>query len=382
MQKCTVGSFGAYSTKKGLGEKMFNRDWNEKLEVITTETLRERAEKEFDEMNTLTQSEIMISIGAGLSGSAIDILCIKGPVRTPQGIEDGSWGNFVRKQFSKCFPQEKMQKLANTSFCKVTYDAQDNRNTIIPVEGLSTNLHRLLSPGHDPVLGMVVGVKDILTGTMTTIDTIGNFASQKIPGCEKRKGKDLFESIAKQIVHLESDVTTSMGLPVPFMVLFNVLQFGNIGELDKTIAEIVQEMYKGGYDFIHFCSLAFPVMVTEVIIRLAYAVERIKEGASTVEAVPILMPGEHSKLATMLLIGHSVAAAVNAGKVYFTKNPMSINYNQWIRFAQCACKETKWVLFGKKKAKEDYIENYMIRELDNSYKGIWNGVQRLSPIRI
>ena len=165
-------------------------------------------------------------------------------------------------------------------------------------------------------------------------------------------------------------------------MLLKKLQFGNIGKFDKTIAEIVQEMYKGGYDFIHFCTLALPVMVTEVIIRLAYAVERIKKGASTAEAVPILMPGEHSKLATMLLIGHSVAAAVNAGKVYFTKNPMLINYNQWIRFAQCACKEIKWVLFGKKKAKEDYIENYMIRELDNSYKGIWNGIQRLSPIRI
>lgn len=60
---------------------MFNRDWNEKLEVITTETLRERAEKEFDEMNALTQTEIMTSVGAGLCGSAIDILCIKGPVK-------------------------------------------------------------------------------------------------------------------------------------------------------------------------------------------------------------------------------------------------------------------------------------------------------------
>ena len=39
-------------------------------------------------------------------------------------------------------------------------------------------------------------------------------------------------------------------------------------------------MYYEGYDFIHFCSLSIPVMITEVIVRLGYALKRIKEGNS------------------------------------------------------------------------------------------------------
>ena len=34
------------------------------------------------------------------------------------------------------------------------------------------------------------------------------------------------------------------------------------------------------------------------------------------------------KLGTMLFTAHSVAAAINAGKVVFTENPMAINYPQ------------------------------------------------------
>ena len=69
-----------------------------------------------------------------------------------------------------------------------------------------------------------------------------------------RTEMNIFEAIAKQIIHLKSDITTSMGLPVPLMSLFNLLQFGSIDEAEQTIAEIVQGMYYEGYDFIHFCS--------------------------------------------------------------------------------------------------------------------------------
>lgn len=50
---------------------------------------------------------------------------------------------------------------------------------------------------------------------------------------------------------------------------------------------------------------------------------------------------KHPKLATMLFIGHSAATAVNAGKVYFTQNPMAINYPQWIAFAKYSYKQLK-----------------------------------------
>ena len=60
--------------------------------------------------------------------------------------------------------KEEMEKLANSKVSKVPYDAQDNRNTKIYVDGLSAYYHRLMSLGHDPLMGLIFGVSDILTG--------------------------------------------------------------------------------------------------------------------------------------------------------------------------------------------------------------------------
>ena len=81
------------------------------------------------------------------------------------------------------------------------------------------------------------------------------------------------------------------------------------------------------------------VMIVEVVTRIGYAFKHIKEGYSVKESIPFSMNREkHPKLATMLFIGHSAATAVNAGKVYFTQNPMAINYPQWIAFAKYSYK--------------------------------------------
>ena len=105
----------------------------------------------------------------------------------------------------------------------------------------------------------------------------GKFVIQVMENYANRKESDIFAAIAKQIIHFKSDITTSMGLPAPLMSLFNLLQFGKIGEEELTIAEIVQGMYYEGYDFIHFCSMSIPTMIIEVVVRLAYAIKRIKK---------------------------------------------------------------------------------------------------------
>src|SRR5699024_570301 len=120
----------------------------------------------------------------------------------------------------------------------------------------------------------------------------GNIVSQVMENYADRKESDIFAAIAKQIIHFKTDITTSMGLPAPLMGLFNLLQFGSIGEEEQTIAEIVQGMYYEGYDFIHFCSQSIPVMVSEVIVRLGYAIKRIKEGNSIRASIPISLNRE------------------------------------------------------------------------------------------
>lgn len=54
---------------------------------------------------------------------------------------------------------------------------------------------------------------------MTTIDKTGKIVSQVMENYVDRKESDIFAAIAKQIIHFKSDITTSMGLPAPFIVV-------------------------------------------------------------------------------------------------------------------------------------------------------------------
>lgn len=338
--------------------------------IFTEDELRENSaavrklNAEYAALNRLDRMDVSISAFAALTSAAIDLLLVGIPKKGPEGLSAGTLSNYIRDYFEKKYPEDEMQKLAYSKESKVPYDAQDNRNTTEYVQGLSAYYHRLLSLGHDPLLGLVVGVIDILTGRMTTIDKAGNIVSQVMENYADRKESDIFAAIAKQIIHFKTDITTSMGLPTPLMGLFNLLQFGSIGEEEQTIAEIVQGMYYEGYDFIHFCSQSIPVMVSEVIVRLGYTIKRIKEGNSIRASIPISLSREkHPKLATMLFIAHAGATAANAGKIYFTKNPMAINYPQWLAFAKYSYSQLKWVIINKPEAQNAYVMGKLNDEL-------------------
>lgn len=338
------------------------------LEAIFTKEELDRNElaihqlnAEYNQLHHLDKIDISISAFASIIGAAVDLLLVGIPAKGPEGLEAGPLSDFIRKKFDEAFPADEMEKLANSKESKVPFDAQDNRHTTEYVNGLSAYYHRLLSLGHDPLLGFVVGVFDIMTGRMTTIDKTGKIVSQVMENYADRKESDIFAALAKQIIHFKSDITTSMGLPVPLMAVFNLFQFGSIGEYEQTVAEIVQGMYYEGYDFIHFCSMSIPVMLTEVIVRISYAIKRIKEGNKVKDSIPFsLNRDKHPKLATMLFIAHTGATAVNAGKVYFTKNPMAINYPQWIAFAKYSYKQLKWVIVEKPAARDAYVKGVLM----------------------
>ena len=346
-------------------------------DIFTCEELREnervirQLNAEYNAVHKLDKFDVAICAGAGMLAALVDILMIGIPQKTPEGLKGGPLANYVRDYFDKKFPEADMQELANSKVSKVPYDAQDNRNTSIYVEGLSAYYHRLLSLGHDPFLGFVFGVMDIMTGRMTTIDKAGKIVSQIMPNYADRTEKDIFQALAKQIIHFKSDITTSMGLPAPLMGLFNLLQFGSIGEAEQTIAEIVQGMYYEGYDFIHFCTLSIPVLLVEVIVRIGYAIKRIKEGYSIKDSVPFSTNHEKNpKLGTMLFIAHTAATAVNAGKVYFSQNPMAINYPQWVAFAKYSYQQLKWVLIEKPEARDAYVRGILNDQLDEVYASV------------
>lgn len=353
--------------------------------IFTKEELRQNEKAihklniEYNQLHRLDKTDIAICAIAGIIGAAVDLLLIGIPARGKDGLEAKPLSDYIRKKFDEAFPAEEMEKLARSKESKVPFDAQDNRHTTEYVTGLSAYYHRLLSLGHDPLLMFAVGVFDIMTGRMTTIDKTGKIVSQVMENYADRKERDIFAALAKQIAHFKSDITTSMGLPVPLMGVFNLFQFGNIGEYEQTVAEIVQGMYYEGYDFIHFCSMSIPVMITEVIVRISYALKRIKEGHKVKDSIPFSLNREkHPKLATMLFVAHSGATAINAGKVYFTRNPMNINYPQWIAFAKYSYKQLKWIVVEKSAAREAYVNGKILENWKEIYTQIDNTFEEFS----
>lgn len=156
--------------EKSVGTGCALEDIFSQEELKSNEYAIRKLNEEYNAIHRLDKFDIAISAGAGMLGAVFDLLLVGIPQKTPEGLKGGTLANYVRDWFDKRFSEEEMEKLANSKVSKVPFDAQDNRNTTVWVEGLSAYYHRLMSLGHDPLLGLVIGVADILTGRMTTID--------------------------------------------------------------------------------------------------------------------------------------------------------------------------------------------------------------------
>ncbi len=229
--------------------------------------------------------------------------------------------------------------MERNKLAKVPFDAPNNSFLKVDVEGLSSHMHRFYSLGHDPLLGWIVGVIDIMKGSITTIDKTGNVVCQLREGFT---GESLFKAIAMECVHLLSDVNTPMSLPAPLMTLANLLQFGSIGEQEQTIAEIVQSMYYEGFDFKHFCSQSLSVIISDVVVRIGYSIKRLADGYSIKDSLPVNGREKNPKLESMLFVSSLIAVSINSGKIIFTSNPLSFNYPQWLVFTKRLLFEVYW----------------------------------------
>ena len=356
-----------------------------KEELLANTEVIARLNDEFNTIHKLDEIDVLIPAIAGVLSGTID--CILGGFVKSNGnrMVPGSMTEFVNNLFNKALPVDKIEKLE--SLAKVPYDAlnYNNKGNVIVqeiVDGLSPMFHHNVALGHDPILGFIFGVLDMMRGSVTTLDFNGEFLIQFADGYSDRKAQNLFQAIATVFLHLLSDVNGSssaknggMGLPVPFMALFNKMQFGKIGD-NETIAELVKSMFYQGYDFRHFCAMSLPVMINEVVVRVAYFAKRLNEGYSFAESVPI--GSDHTrkpKLGTMLFIAHSASTAINAGKVAFTQNPLNINYPQWLSFARLSIKQLKWSLVEKPTLRDEYVMGILNGEwtaLTENIDNLWS----------
>jgi hypothetical protein len=249
--------------------------------------------------------------------------------------------------------------------CAVPYDAQraagfgdDGR-----IPGMAPRSHRLQSLGHDPVLGFVFGVRDLMRGTVTgfSYEAPGRRHSYfSVPVASSHQPVGLVEALLRHIGHLVSDVPTPMGLPPPFWTALQALNVGSFGDRGRTVAEVARWMYLNGYDLRHFLAQGLSPAVIEIVLRGYLMLRHLHEQGE----VPFALES-HPKYRCMLVTAHAVAAAGNVGKIaLYQGNPLALNLAQWLALFSYLVPLLKYWIFERHHLEMERLEGETNRVWD------------------
>ena len=256
---------------------------------------------------------------------------------------------------------------------KVPYDKSIDSD----IAGLMPKTHRLHSLAHDPsIAGLVWGIKDIVTGTFTCIDKNGCLIVEKVT---EANFMNLFTAPILWLGHILSDVFTRMGIPIPGWSNLQLLQFGSLGEKQRTIAEVARYMYLEGYDLRHLVSMSSTNAVIELIMRLYYHLvckKRPDEFVLTAEKEYVEVKNK-IKLHNMLFVSYSVASCGNIAKIIaYQGNPTAFNLPLWLGMIKESITQVT-ILNRNSKNHEQAIENR--HTIDENFDALYHSVMEYKP---
>jgi hypothetical protein len=246
--------------------------------------------------------------------------------------------------------------------------SEEKRNAL---GGMRSQNHHFLSLAHMPdLIGLVFSILDQFTGKASFIAS-GEFI--RVVPKPKKNGIDQFELQGSNTVsklfcgfvnwlgHCLSDIAGSnttrsdpnkrgMGLPIPGFELFQFISIipGPQKNITKDLFDLSVKIFENGYDARFGKALSIPVVISELLTRLSFALKRYFYHHLPVnECIPInFKVGNHPhqpELRRMLLVSHGVLCAWDAGDAavqYFATGgniltaALHLNYFAYIRLAQ------------------------------------------------
>ena len=274
-----------------------------------------------------------VVLAAGLIATLLDIFLVRIP-----GDEEFLGKSYTGSAMTKWLQDKERSERIHKRFFQaqvrkadVPYDHAMTADTGGLVQGMRPKIHRLQSFGHDPLLGLLIGVIDLMQAVGTYVDVHGRIvrvATDKEP-------VSLIKAMLIQVRHILSDFYTKMGVPPP---LFSLLQVGQVGSpfvvkpggAKLTWTNVARHMYANGYDLRHFFTMGIvPAAVTAMITGYWMLDDLAKRGPDGDQTAGC------AKLTSMLLVGHTIATSGNLFKtgVIFGMNPMALNWAQLLAMA-------------------------------------------------
>jgi hypothetical protein len=324
-----IEQFRAQLTRRGIDADTIV--WEDILDVPACQRIRKRFSVGFRLEADLDCYDVWMVAIAALTGGLVDWLL----VNVPPGA--GLLGRKARPGGVLTRWLKSIEVPDDNWLAKRFKAAYDGR-----IPGVDHGSHRLRSFGHDPFIGLVVGVFDIMRGGMTYIDKAGVIRMDS-SGAEEVENP--LAAVIYHLGHILSDAFTPRGLPPPGWELLLKLQSVPTPFGDRSIAQIAKIMYRDGYDFRHFLAMGTVSAAIEVVLHIYFALRcycdsEFKDALDRqIELAAGTRRADSEKYLTMSLLANASTAALNGIRVC-VQGPLGFNYPQWLNFTR---RLSKWL---------------------------------------
>ncbi len=336
--------------------------------------------------NKCDKYDYLTAVGCGVIAGAVDVLF----VGTPTDSALGRWTDTQTDNFVKLFARKngwnpgagnEDNVTSAIGFLekkfKVNYD-QRHSGDVDNMFDMSTKNHHLKSLAHSPSpVGLFFSILNQFTSTSTFLSG-GALITIKTDTFELQGSNlisKLFCGCANWFGHIVSDMAGSSGgrgnggrgsgVPIPFYELFQLCNFGEfqIGKDRQDLATLATRVFQEGYDLRFGAAMAIPVVLSELLIRLIWALKRFfYHELPFGKCIPLV---KHQNLRTMLIVGHGTLCVIDAVDAGIRSNgnalsfALRLNLIAWYRLITLVLKEV-FIRLGIAADAQQSIESYRI----------------------
>ena len=329
--------------------------------------------------------DYLTAVACGVIGGLIDIFF----VGTPNSSVLGKWSDTqvdnVVKRFARLtgWSPKKSEQVDNVASAigylertfRVNYDHRHSKD-VGNLFDMSTKNHHMMSLAHAPdIIGLFFSILNQFTSTASFVAN-GNLVTINTETFELKGGdfiSEVFCGISNWFGHVMSDVAGSSGsrgnagrgtgVAIPFYELFSFCKLGkfSVGKYRQDLATIATRAFQEGYDLRHGLAMSIPVLITDLSIRLIWALRRhFQYDRPLGDCIPTQ---KHATLRVMLIFGNGtlcVMDGMDAGirsRGDFLTFFMRLNLIAWFRFVALVFKEI-CIRLGIALPLQAYLEAY------------------------